>query len=181
MLSGQVCPSKTETEIVLEFLLTSNVLGEAIETISIPIIPDKIIQASTFEGVIINDEEASDQQSDDSDIQSLSLAKIKMSQTGKLEIKFNKKILIPAIKISDSDQADNDTDSQKRQLQGNTASDYHDINEVLFIRVKEDDPEDELDKSVSYLTLNALEEQSISLTVTFNNPDAISTNISEPD
>ena len=111
MLSGQVCPSKTETEFVLEFLLTSNVLGEAIETITIPIIPDEIIQASTFEGVIINDEEASDQQSDNSDIQSLSLAKIKMSQTGKLEIKFNKRILIPAIKISDYDQADNDTDS----------------------------------------------------------------------
>ena len=81
-----------------------------------------------------------------------------MSQTGKLELKFNKKILTPSIKISASEQAVNDTDSKKRQLNGNTASDYPDINEVLSIRVKEDDAEDEIDKSVSYLTLNTLEE-----------------------
>ena len=84
LLSGQVCPS--ETEIVLEFLLTSNVLGEAIETITIPIEPSENVEASAFEGVIICDENcSSDQGSDDSgDVQILTLAKIKMSQTGKL-------------------------------------------------------------------------------------------------
>ena len=65
MLSGRVCPS--DPEIVLEFLLSSNVLGEAVETISVPVNPDESVQSSAFAGVSLDDKDASSIGSDASD------------------------------------------------------------------------------------------------------------------
>lgn len=93
LLSGQFCPS--ESEISLDFLLTSDVLGEAIETITVPI-TGKASEGKTFAGYIIGSENSASQGGKNAiKIQKLMLDKILMSQTGKLVLKFNKKILVP--------------------------------------------------------------------------------------
>ena len=55
------------------------------------------------------------------------------------------------------------------------------IEDVLEISVFNDDPDDELDKGITKVTLDGISEKKLSLTVIFNDLTTISKEITEPD
>ena len=55
------------------------------------------------------------------------------------------------------------------------------IEDVLEVKVHNDDPDDDLDKSIAKVTLDGISDKKLSLTVTFNDLSAITKDISEPD
>ena len=55
------------------------------------------------------------------------------------------------------------------------------IQDVIEFKVYNDDPDDELDKNVARVTLDGVSDKKLSLTVKFNDINAITNDISEPD
>ena len=172
LLSGQYCP---EEDINLDFLISSDKLGTATETITIPVTGEASGgNASSFIGYVVGDEtsQSQTQRQEEVKIQELLVEKMTVSQTGLLVIRFNRSILIPKIKIDggaepdlaaeDAENAEQDTDdSDASRLLRLLAADEveHSIEEVLAAWVADDDPDDDLDKGVQKLALNVLSER----------------------
>lgn len=55
------------------------------------------------------------------------------------------------------------------------------IMDVVGVEVVDDDPSDEIDKKVAKITLDSVSDSQLSMTVTFNDPKAISKDLAEPD
>ena len=171
LLSGQYCP---EEDINLDFLISSDKLGTATETITIPVTGAAAGgNASSFIGYVVGDEtsQSQTQRQEEAKIQELLVEKMTVSQTGLLVIRFNRRILIPKIKIDndepdlvaeDAENAEQDTDdSDASRLLRLLAADEveHSIEEVLEVWVADDDPDDNLDKGIQKLALNVLSER----------------------
>ena len=166
LLSGQYCP---EEDINLDFLISSDKLGTATETITIPVTGEASgANASSFIGYVVGDEtsQSQTQRQEEVKIQELLVEKMTVSQTGILVIRFNRDILIPKIKIDndepdlvaeDAENTEQDTgDSGASRLLRLLAADEveHSIEEVLAAWVADDDPDDNLDKGIQKLALH---------------------------
>ena len=166
LLSGQYCP---EEDINLDFLISSDKLGTATETITIPVTGEASgANASSFIGYVVGDEtlQSQTQRQEEVKIQELLVEKMTVSQTGLLVIRFNRSILIPKIKIDndeldlvaeDAENTEQDTgDSGASRLLRLLAADEveHSIEEVLAAWVADDDPDDNLDKGIQKLALH---------------------------
>ena len=98
LLSGQYCP---EEDINLDFLISSDKLGTATETITIPVTGEASGgNASSFIGYVVGDEtsQSQTQRQEEVKIQELLVEKMTVSQTGVLLIRFNRKIKVPKIR-----------------------------------------------------------------------------------
>ena len=104
--------------------------------------------------------------------------------------------MVPSIKIDkkEGEEADavvpedatdeentDDTDPDAKLLRLLASEIEHSIEEVLDVRVGDDDPDDNLDKGIEKLELIELDDREMEVKITFNDHEAISSDVTELD
>ena len=166
-LQGLLCPSTDS--ISLRFELSSNILGTAIETLTIPVVRPKSLIP-----VYYNTQNVPDR---------LKIASLDITILGVLTITFNRDILRPAIIVV---KPNNDQEDSSRQLQANQEDltdkrGLFDLQDVLKVNVRYTYEDDDEEKLIQDISLQAVTNRTLEVQVNFVNPFSITSNIMEPD